>query len=123
MLYNRGKTANKQIPGESDADYAKRVEDVKTIVGDRKDPEVRYSSLTGASVREVTWFSVPFVCVRCPSVCMNLGGVGRCKRGRQLAETLFLSVIFHQYFYFVDGSISLDVVPGGMPTFPRETMP
>lgn len=40
VLYNRGKTANKQLPGESDAEYAKRVEDVKTIVGDRKDPEV-----------------------------------------------------------------------------------
>lgn len=41
VLYNRGKTANKQLPGESDAEYAKRVEDVKTIVGDRKDPEVQ----------------------------------------------------------------------------------
>lgn len=41
VLYNRGKTANKQLPCESDAEYAKRVEDVKTIVGDRKDPEVR----------------------------------------------------------------------------------
>ncbi|CAN0397780.1 unnamed protein product, partial [Ectocarpus sp. 12 AP-2014] len=40
VLYNRGQTANKQLPSESDAEYAKRVEDVKTIVGDRKDPEV-----------------------------------------------------------------------------------
>lgn len=40
VLYNRGKTENKQIPGESDADFAKRCEEVKTIVGDRKDPEV-----------------------------------------------------------------------------------
>ncbi|CAN0065354.1 unnamed protein product [Scytosiphon promiscuus] len=39
VLYNRGKTANKQLPYESDEQYAKRVEDVKTIVGDRKDPE------------------------------------------------------------------------------------
>lgn len=39
-MYNRGKTENKQIPGESDAEFAKRCEEVKTIVGDRKDPEV-----------------------------------------------------------------------------------
>jgi len=41
VLYNRGKTANRPLPDESDADYAKRVVDVKTIVGDRKDPAVR----------------------------------------------------------------------------------
>lgn len=41
VLYNRGKTENKQLPSESDDEYAKRVEEVKTIVGDRKDPEVR----------------------------------------------------------------------------------
>lgn len=42
VLYNRGQTPNKQLPCESDAEYAKRVEDVKTIVGDRKDPEVSH---------------------------------------------------------------------------------
>ncbi|CAB1098551.1 unnamed protein product [Ectocarpus sp. CCAP 1310/34] len=47
VLYNRGQTANKQLPCESDAEYAKRMEDVKTIVGDRKDPEVCQSALGG----------------------------------------------------------------------------
>ncbi|CAN0158504.1 unnamed protein product, partial [Ectocarpus fasciculatus] len=47
VLYNRGQTANKQLPCESDAEYAKRVEDVKTIVGDRKDPAVCQSALGG----------------------------------------------------------------------------
>ncbi|CAN0402725.1 unnamed protein product [Ascophyllum nodosum] len=47
VLYNRGKTENKQLPGESDASYAKRCEEVKTIVGDRKDPEVCQSTLGG----------------------------------------------------------------------------
>lgn len=40
VLYNRGKTPNKQLPGESDEEFEKRSRDVKTIVGDRKDPEV-----------------------------------------------------------------------------------
>ena len=40
VLYNRGKTANKQLPGETDAEFAKRCAEVKTIVGDRQDPAV-----------------------------------------------------------------------------------
>ena len=39
-LYNRGKTANQQLPGESDAEFEKRSKEVKTIVGDRKDAAV-----------------------------------------------------------------------------------
>lgn len=40
VLYNRGKTDNKQVPGESDEAFEKRQKEVTTIVGDRKDPEV-----------------------------------------------------------------------------------
>jgi hypothetical protein len=40
VLYNRGKTANKQLPNESDSDYEKRCKEVTTIVGDRKDTAV-----------------------------------------------------------------------------------
>jgi hypothetical protein len=40
VLYNRGKTANKQLPNESDSDYEKRCKEVTTIVGDRKDAAV-----------------------------------------------------------------------------------
>ncbi|CAM9641474.1 unnamed protein product, partial [Choristocarpus tenellus] len=47
VLYNRGKTPNKQLPGESDEAFAKRQAEVKTIVGDRKDPEVCKSTLGG----------------------------------------------------------------------------
>jgi hypothetical protein len=39
-LYNRGKTANQQLPGESDAEFEKRSKEVKTIIGDRKDAAV-----------------------------------------------------------------------------------
>lgn len=55
VLYNRGKTANKQLPGESDAEYARRVEDVKTIVGDRKDPEVHTHACV--PVHDLSYFS------------------------------------------------------------------
>lgn len=58
VLYNRGKTANKQIPGESDAEFAKRCEEVKTIVGDRKDPEVTLLSLV-AIITERFLFPAP----------------------------------------------------------------
>jgi hypothetical protein len=38
-LFNRGKTPPKQIPGESDADFAARKEQTKYLKGDRTDPE------------------------------------------------------------------------------------
>ncbi|CAM9608094.1 unnamed protein product [Chrysoparadoxa australica] len=47
VLYNRGKTPTKQLPGESDAAFEKRKQEVRTIVGDRKSEEVIKSTLTG----------------------------------------------------------------------------
>lgn len=46
-LYNRGKTANQQLPGESDAEFEKRSKEVKTIIGDRKDAAVIKDTLGG----------------------------------------------------------------------------
>eukprot|EP00612_Vaucheria_litorea_P001339 CAMPEP_0171457270 /NCGR_PEP_ID=MMETSP0945-20130129/3416_1 /TAXON_ID=109269 /ORGANISM="Vaucheria litorea, Strain CCMP2940" /LENGTH=331 /DNA_ID=CAMNT_0011982845 /DNA_START=75 /DNA_END=1070 /DNA_ORIENTATION=+ len=40
VLYNRGKTANKQLPNEEYENFTKRAVEVKTIVGDRKSEEV-----------------------------------------------------------------------------------
>ncbi|CAK0791493.1 unnamed protein product, partial [Prorocentrum cordatum] len=37
-LYNRGKTAPKKLPKESEAEFAKRVAETKFLKGDRKDP-------------------------------------------------------------------------------------
>ncbi|CAM9854807.1 unnamed protein product, partial [Phaeothamnion confervicola] len=47
VLYNRGKTATRQLPGENDAAFEKRKADTKTIVGDRQNPDVIKETLGG----------------------------------------------------------------------------
>ncbi len=42
-LFNRGKTANRPVPGETQAAFEERVGKTKFVVGDRTNPEVCHS--------------------------------------------------------------------------------